>query len=148
MHDELEWQTRRDRINKKLRALRPAWNIIKFREGLDASALDCHAVEEYPTGNGPADYAFFVKGKLLGIIEAKRVKVGPQNVWIFDARSNVPGITKKERPLTPKHFEEFEACYGSEPNGQSKRKDSGEEGRFRKFHISEIKDRNYKLDIT
>lgn len=80
MTDELEWQTRRDRINKKLRALKPAWNIIKFREGLDASALDCHAVEEYPTGNGPADYALFVKGKLLGIIEAKRVKVGPQNV--------------------------------------------------------------------
>ena len=80
MTDELEWQTRRDRINKKLLALKPAWNIIKFREGLDAFALDCHAVEEYPTGNGPADYALFVKGKLLGIIEAKRVKVGPQNV--------------------------------------------------------------------
>jgi type I restriction enzyme R subunit len=80
MTDELEWQTRRDRINKKLRALKPAWNIVKFREGLDASALDRHAVEEYPTGNGPADYALFVKGKLLGIIEAKRVKIGPQNV--------------------------------------------------------------------
>jgi type I restriction enzyme M protein len=24
----------------------------------------------------------------------------------------------------------------------------GEEGRFRKFHISEIKERDYKLDIT
>ncbi len=71
-----------------------------------------------------------------------------ENVWIFDARSNVPGITKKERPLIPKHFEEFEKCYGKDPNGQSKRKDSGEEGRFRKFHISEIKDRDYKLDIT
>lgn len=71
-----------------------------------------------------------------------------ENVWIFDARSNVPGITKKERPLTPKHFEEFEACYGNDPKGQSERKDSGEEGRFRKFHISEIKDRDYKPDIT
>ena len=80
MTDELEWQTRRDRINKKLRALKPAWNIIKFREGLEASTLERHAVEEYPTANGPADYALFVKGKLLGIIEAKRVKVGPQNV--------------------------------------------------------------------
>ena len=68
MTDELEWQTRRDRINKKLRALMPAWNIIKFREGLHASALDCHAVEEYPTGNGPADYALFVKGKLLAVV--------------------------------------------------------------------------------
>ena len=68
--------------------------------------------------------------------------------WIFDARSNVPGITKKERPLTPQYFAEFEACYGSDPNGQSKRKDLGEEGRFRRFSLSEIKERDYKLDIT
>ena len=80
MHDELEWQTRRDRINKKLTALKPGWKIIKHHEGLDTSALDHHAVEEYPTANGPADYTLFVKGKLLGIIEAKRVKVAPQNV--------------------------------------------------------------------
>jgi type I restriction enzyme M protein len=71
-----------------------------------------------------------------------------ENVWIFDARSNVPGITKKERPLTPAHFKEFERCYGKDPNGQSKRQDLGEEGRFRKFHISQIKERDYKLDIT
>lgn len=71
-----------------------------------------------------------------------------EDVWIFDARSNVPGITKKDRPLTPKHFEDFEKCYGKDPNGRSKRQDLGEAGRFRKFHISDIKDRDYKLDIT
>jgi len=71
-----------------------------------------------------------------------------ENVWIFDARSNVPGITKKERPLTPKHFEEFEKKYGNDPNGLSRRKDLGEEGRFRKFQIDDIKERNFKLDIT
>jgi type I restriction enzyme M protein len=70
------------------------------------------------------------------------------NVWIFDARSNVPGITKKERPLTPEHFAEFERCYGNDPNGQSQRSDLGKEGRFKKFHISEIKEGDYKLDIT
>lgn len=71
-----------------------------------------------------------------------------EHVWIFDARSNVPGITKKDRPLTQQHFEEFEKCYGKDPNGQSKRTDTGEQGRFRKFHVSEIKEREYKLDIT
>jgi type I restriction enzyme M protein len=71
-----------------------------------------------------------------------------ENVWIFDARSNVPGITKKERPLTPQYFAEFEQCYGDNPNGQSPRIDQEKEGRFRKFHLSEIKERNYKLDIT
>ena len=71
-----------------------------------------------------------------------------EHVWIFDARSNVPGITKKDRPLTPSHFAEFETAYGSDPNGKTKRKDSGESGRFRSFHVSEIKKRDYKLDIT
>ncbi len=71
-----------------------------------------------------------------------------ENVWIFDARSNVPGITKKDRPLTAEHFVEFEKCYGADPNGGGKRKDLGEAGRFRKFHISEVKERDYRLDIT
>ena len=71
-----------------------------------------------------------------------------EETWIFDARSNVPGITKKERPLTAEHFSEFEKCYGADPNGLSKRKDTGLEGRFRCFGMKEIQQRNYKLDIT
>ncbi len=71
-----------------------------------------------------------------------------ENVWIFDARSNVPGITKKDRPLSANHFSEFEKCYGADPNGGAKRKDLGEDGRFRKFHISEVRERDYKLDFT
>lgn len=73
-----------------------------------------------------------------------------EDIWIFDARSNVPGITKKDRPLSKEHFKEFEKCYGSDPNGECKpkRKDLGETGRFRKFHATEIAERSYKLDIT
>jgi len=70
-----------------------------------------------------------------------------ENVWIFDARSNVEGITKKDRPLAAQHFVEFEKCYGKDPTGQSKRKDLGQEGRFRKFSIDDIKERDYKLDV-
>lgn len=83
-----------------------------------------------------ANVVFFQKG------------LATENVWIFDARSNVPGVTKKERPLSPAHFAEFEKCYGSDPNGRSRRKDLGPEGRFRKFSINEIKERGYKLDIN
>jgi len=71
-----------------------------------------------------------------------------ENVWIFDARSNVPGITKKDRPLTKDHFAEFDKAYGKDPNGQSKRIDGGEAGRFRKFSRQSIKDRDNKLDFT
>ena len=68
-----------------------------------------------------------------------------EHTWIFDARSNVPIVTKKDRPLSDEHFREFEAAYGTNPNGTSKRVE-GE--RFKRFHISDIKDRDYKLDIT
>jgi type I restriction enzyme R subunit len=77
---EGEWLTRKSRIDARLRSMNPPWTIIPYREGLNFSGLDAHAVEELPTTNGPADYGLFVKGKLLGIIEAKRVGVGPQNV--------------------------------------------------------------------
>lgn len=70
-----------------------------------------------------------------------------EEAWIYDCRTNIPGVTKKERPLTPAMFEDFEQCYGPDPNGRSERKDLGPEGRFRRFTLSQIKDRNYNLDI-
>lgn len=78
--NEAEWQTRKKRIDARLRSCSPPWKIIRYKEGLDLSTLDAAAVEELPTANGPADYALFVQGKLLGFIEAKKVSVDPQNV--------------------------------------------------------------------
>ncbi len=83
-----------------------------------------------------ANVLFFQKG------------LATENTWIYDCRTNIPGVTKKDRPLVPKIFEEFETCYGDDPNGQATRKDLGEEGRFRKFALSQIIERNYNLDIT
>jgi type I restriction enzyme R subunit len=78
--NEAEWQTRKERIDTRLRALSSPWLIIPWRESLDTSKLACHAVTEFPTENGPADYALFVNGVLLGILEAKKITVNPQNV--------------------------------------------------------------------
>lgn len=70
-----------------------------------------------------------------------------ENVWIYDARTNVPGITKKDRPLSSEHFAEFEKCYGPSSNGQSQRKEEDStQGRWKKFSIQQVKDVNYKLD--
>lgn len=33
--------------------------------------------------------------------------------WNYNAGANVAGITKKDRPLTPFRFAEFETCYAS-----------------------------------
>ena len=59
------------------------WRIILERD-FDASkplrAYDRCAIEEYPTDNGPADYALCVDGQILGVVEAKKLTLGPQNV--------------------------------------------------------------------
>jgi type I restriction enzyme R subunit len=78
MISESEWLTRKKRIDSRLIAL--GWKIVSYSEGIDLGSLKKIAVEELPTASGPADYALFVSGKLLGIIEAKKVTVNPQNV--------------------------------------------------------------------
>jgi len=106
---------------------------------------DCnlHTVLRLPRGTF-TPYSQGVKANVIFFQKGPKT----EHVWIFDARSNVPGITKKDRPLTPEHFAEFEAVYGKDPNGQSQRKDTGESGRFRRFHLDDIKAREYKLDLT
>jgi type I restriction enzyme R subunit len=78
--NESEWQTRKLRIDARLRSLSPAWEIIPWRAGLDVARLERHIVTEIPTESGPADYGFFVRGLFLAILEAKRAAVNPQNV--------------------------------------------------------------------
>jgi type I restriction enzyme M protein len=59
----------------------------------------------------------------------------------------VPGITKKDRPLTAEHFAEFERCFGEDPNGRSARAPSdSSEDRWRCFGIDQVKARDYKID--
>lgn len=75
-----EWLTRRKLIDPQLRAA--GWTIVEQGK-YDSSALagyDCCALVEYPTEHGPADYALCVGGRLLGIVEAKKLSLGPQNV--------------------------------------------------------------------
>jgi type I restriction enzyme, R subunit len=74
---EPEIVTRKKRIDTRLKRL--GWSIVPYKIGLDTSRLKAHAVEEYPTATGPADYALFIDGKLLGVIEAKKVTVATIN---------------------------------------------------------------------
>jgi len=54
---------------------------------------------------------------------------------------------QEERPLSPKHFAEFEQCYGSDTYGRSARSEADStEGRWRSFSVDEVKARHYKLD--
>lgn len=68
------------------------------------------------------------------------------NIWVYDARTNVEDVTKASRPLSyTKHFEHFVNSYGSNPNGTSKRTVSEV---FKKYSLKEIKERKYDLSFT
>jgi type I restriction enzyme M protein len=70
-----------------------------------------------------------------------------ERLWIYDARTNVPHITKRERPLTAAHFSEFELCFGSDPNGRGPRKEQDStDDRWRSFAITELAERAYNID--
>jgi len=58
------------------------WDVIPHTPFFQPSKAHAKAVCEYPTENGPADYALFVNGRILGIVEAKKLSLGPQNVLV------------------------------------------------------------------
>ena len=75
--EERERQTRRERIDPRLK--QAGWTVTPFR-GADLGQYQHAAVEEFETRNGPADYALCDRGDALGVVEAKKVTLGPQNV--------------------------------------------------------------------
>src|SRR6185312_7099018 len=107
-----------------------------------AEDCDLHTVLRLPRGTF-TPYSQGVKANVIFFSKGSAT----EHVWIYDARTNVPGITKKDRPLTPEHFTAFERCYGSDPNGRVHRAESDSaDNRWRSFGIDEVKARDYKLD--
>jgi type I restriction enzyme M protein len=103
---------------------------------------DLHTVLRLPNGT----FTPYSAGARTNVVFFTR---GPatHHVWIYDARTNVPRITKKGRPLTHAHLAAFEACFGLDPQGRSRRAaGDSREDRWRSFSIAEVKARDFKLD--
>jgi type I restriction enzyme R subunit len=102
-----EWETRRRYIDKLL--LECEWQqILDYSEG---RGYDTAAVREYPTDNGPADYALFHNGELLAFVEAKKV-----------GRGVIAALDQAERYSRGHHGEtvygdEFGVPFGYSSNG-------------------------------
>ncbi len=103
-----------------------------------------HTILRLPTG---IFYAQGVKTNVLFFQRGTAEKGNTQAVWIYDMRTNMPSFGKRI-PLTRSHFQEFEQCYGDDPNGGSSRLDQGEAGRFRCFPREQIAKRGENLDIS
>ncbi len=76
---EAEWKTRKKRIDPRLDA--GGW---PRRSGPPSPKP--FRTEEQETANGPADYALWLDNEIVGVVEAKKLTVGPQNVLTQAAR--------------------------------------------------------------
>ncbi len=74
-NSEGEWLTRKGRIDPRLDAR--GW--VRRPDGT-RPLRDPYRTEEEETANGPADYALWLDGHAVGIVEAKKLAVGPQEV--------------------------------------------------------------------
>lgn len=103
---------------------------------------DLHTVLRLPNGTftpysagTKTNVVFFTKGRPT------------ETVWVYDARSNVSRITKKDRPLTHSHLAAFEACFGRDPEGRAQRSAVDPlEDRWRSFSMAEVRAHDYKID--
>ena len=77
-------QKAREIIDKKLE--QSGW-IVQDRKQLNLFAGLGVAVREFPTSTGPVDYALFVEGTPVGIIEAKKDDAG-EKITAVEGQSN------------------------------------------------------------
>jgi hypothetical protein len=108
--DESERNTRKRLIDPKLRTA--GWRVVRFDPRHPFGRTGALAIEEFPTDNGPADYALCVDGHLLGVVEAKKVTLGPQNV-LTQAERYSRGATQ-----SPLNFHGFRVPFLYSTNGE------------------------------
>jgi type I restriction enzyme R subunit len=106
---ESERNTRRERIDPKLRST--GWEIVPV-DGQARGDLDGVAVEEYETTNGPADYGLFGDDRCVGVVEAKKLTLGPQGV-LAQAERYARGV-----PQLPLYQGEFGVPFLYSTNGE------------------------------
>ena len=107
-----------------------------------------HTILRLPTG---IFYAQGVKTNVLFFTRGEKDKGNTKEVWIYDLRANMPQYGKRTQ-LVREHFAEFETAFGDDPlvgaKALAKRKDTGDQGRFRKFTREQIAARGDSLDIA
>jgi type I restriction enzyme R subunit len=143
--EEREWQTRKTRIDRRLQA--QGWKIAPFDPSRPLSAYKHHAIEEFPTEHGPADYVLVSNGRILGVVEAKKLSLGPQNV-LLQAERYARGVAE-----SPFNFDGLRVPFLYATNGEvlwfhDVRHDLNRSRPIKDFHtpsaLEEVLDRDFE----
>lgn len=105
---------------------------------------DLHTILRLPTG---IFYAQGVKTNVLFFTRGQTEQGNTKKVWVHDLRTNAPAFGKRTL-FTADYLAPFVTAYGVDPNGKSKRKDEGPDGRWRAFTRDDIAKRNDNLDLA
>ncbi len=115
----------------------------RIRQGL-MSECNLHTILRLPSG---IFYAQNVMTNVLFFSRNTAAKEGTAAVWVYDMRTGMPSFGRK-RQLTSSDFSDFQKAYGQSSAGDSKRIDTGTDGRFRCFSREAIEERDYNLDLS
>ena len=120
--------------------------IIDVRKKL-LETTDLHTILRLPTG------IFYKPGVKANVLFFDKRPASAQRqtkeVWIYDLRTNIH-FTLKQHPMTDADLEDFVCCYHPENRYERTETYSADnpDGRFRKFSIEEIMERDKtSLDI-
>jgi type I restriction enzyme M protein len=119
-------------------------NVGKRLRSWMMELCDVHTLLRLPTG---IFYSQGVKTNVLFLTRGKTDKANTKGVWVYDMRANMDAFGKT-KPLTIDDFKAFEKAFGKDPHGNAKRKDEGEEGRFRFYSRKQIATRDDSLDLA
>ncbi len=107
---ELEWQTRQRRVDPLIESA--GWKVARFDPDRRLSDCTGQAIKEYPTEAGPADYALVSAGRILGVVEAKKLSLGPQGALTQTERYS------KGARANPFDFDGFHVPFLYSTNGE------------------------------
>lgn len=121
-------------------AARKMWSYYLDINKSKDQVCNLHTVIKLPEGVFAA-YANGIKACVIFLHKGKPT----QQMWMFDARTDISKITTKSNTLKIKHFEDFISCYGDSPVGESAR---SETERFKSYSIAAIREKNYDLSFV
>jgi type I restriction enzyme M protein len=107
-----------------------------------AETLNLHTLLRCPNGIF-APYAVGVKTNVLFFTKGTPTK----ELWIYDARYGIPKVNKTARPLLTTHFQDFERCFGDDPDGGTQRSESdSQNNRWHSVTVGEMTQEDFNLD--
>ncbi|HNF15221.1 MAG TPA: N-6 DNA methylase [Leptospiraceae bacterium] len=111
------------------------WKYYLDKEQSGKNVCNVHTILKLPEGV----FAAYANGVKACVVFFEK-SIPAQDIWVYDARTNMQNFTKKNRPLSLDFFSDFEKAYGI----KSRRRETE---RFKRFTLKQIKENDFNMDF-